>query len=82
MGELGFGGIELLDQPSAACMSDLACVTRTTLPECTYSLKAVYYPNSEFLEAEIGSSPSRVWRTIMDGRDTCWAAGHAFDHHG
>ena len=32
-------------------------------------VKAVYFPNQDFLEAEIGASPSRVWRAIVDGRD-------------
>ena len=32
-------------------------------------LKAVYFPKSEFLNAEIGSSPSRIWRAIVDGKD-------------
>jgi hypothetical protein len=32
-------------------------------------LKAVYYPQSEFLEATLGSSPSQVWRAIIEGRD-------------
>ena len=29
-------------------------------------LQSVYYPNSEFLEAELGSSPSKIWRSILD----------------
>lgn len=33
-------------------------------------LKAVYFPNGEFLDAELGSHPSQVWRTIVEGRDT------------
>lgn len=32
-------------------------------------LKSVYYPQRDFLSAELGSSPSRLWRTIMDGKD-------------
>ena len=32
-------------------------------------LKAVYFPNEEFLEAGLGSSPSRIWRSIVEGRD-------------
>jgi hypothetical protein len=32
-------------------------------------LKAVCYPNSELLEANLGSSPSQVWRALIEGRD-------------
>jgi hypothetical protein len=32
-------------------------------------LKAVYYPNTELLEATLGSSPSQVWHALIDGRD-------------
>jgi hypothetical protein len=32
-------------------------------------LKAVYYPNTELLEATLGSSPSQVWRALTEGRD-------------
>ena len=32
-------------------------------------LKAVYFPNTLFLEAALGPSPSIVWRAIVDGRD-------------
>jgi len=31
--------------------------------------KAVYYPEVEFLDAAVGSSPSRVWRAISEGKD-------------
>jgi hypothetical protein len=32
-------------------------------------LKAVYFPEGEFLAAKVGSSPSRIWRAICDGKD-------------
>ena len=32
-------------------------------------MKAVYFPDTEFLHAEVGSHPSQVWRAIMEGRD-------------
>ena len=32
-------------------------------------LKAVYFPDGDFLEAQIGTSPSRIWRAIVDGKD-------------
>lgn len=33
-------------------------------------LKAMYYPNTDFLSAELGNHPSQIWRSIIDGRDT------------
>ena len=32
-------------------------------------LKAVYFPSNLFLEADLGPSPSRVWRAIVDGKE-------------
>lgn len=32
-------------------------------------LKAVYFPSSDILSAEVGSRPSHVWRSICEGRD-------------
>lgn len=33
-------------------------------------LKAKYFPSCEFLQAQLGGSPSQVWRSILEGRDT------------
>jgi hypothetical protein len=32
-------------------------------------LKAVYFPTTGFLEASVGSHPSQVWRSLVEGRD-------------
>jgi hypothetical protein len=32
-------------------------------------LKAVYFPDTNFLRARLGNAPSRIWRSILDGRD-------------
>jgi hypothetical protein len=33
-------------------------------------LKVVYYPSCDFLEARIGSHPSQIWRSLMEGVET------------
>jgi hypothetical protein len=35
----------------------------------TRILKSVYFPNGDFLEAELGTSPFKIWRSIIDGRE-------------
>jgi hypothetical protein len=32
-------------------------------------LKAVYYPDNDFLESQVGSHPSKIWRAIVDGKE-------------
>lgn len=32
-------------------------------------LKAAYFPNSNFSEAEVGTHPFQIWRSLLDGRD-------------
>ena len=33
-------------------------------------LKAAYFPNSDILTVKLGSHPSKVWRSLCEGRDT------------
>ena len=67
LGGLGFRDIELFN---------LALLARQAWrmvqqPEALSAriLKSVYFPNCDFLEAEAGSTPSRVWRAILEGKD-------------
>jgi hypothetical protein len=66
-GGLGFRDIELFN------LSKLARQAWRILenPEALSSriLKAVYFPSSDFLDATLGSSPSQVWRALLEGRD-------------
>jgi hypothetical protein len=32
-------------------------------------LKAVYFPQGDFLRANLGSTPSKIWRLVLDGRE-------------
>jgi hypothetical protein len=32
-------------------------------------LKSIYFPNGDFLEAELWTSASKIWRSISDGRE-------------
>jgi hypothetical protein len=32
-------------------------------------LKAIYFSNTSFLDAELNSHPSQIWRSILDGRE-------------
>ncbi|XP_074378028.1 putative mitochondrial protein AtMg00310 [Apium graveolens] len=33
-------------------------------------MKAKYFPNTDFLSAQLGSNPSYVWRSIMSAQET------------
>ena len=67
MGGLGFKDFELFN---------LALLARQAwrilqFPETLSAriIKAVYFPLSDIMEASLGSSPSQVWRAIVEGRD-------------
>lgn len=32
-------------------------------------LKAVYFPETSILDATLGSHPSQIWRSIIEGKD-------------
>ena len=44
-------------------------ILQDTSSLCVRILKAVYFPQGSFLESTVGSSPSRIWRAICDGKD-------------
>jgi hypothetical protein len=78
MGGLGFRDIELFNlrvqryrtvQFGSTSTSGLEDSTQEPESLSARVLKSVYFPYDSFLDATVGSSPSRVWRAIMDGKD-------------
>ena len=66
MGGLGFGDIELFNLALLARQAWRILQEPATLSARV--LKADYFPNANFLDAEFDPSPSRVWRAIIDGK--------------
>jgi hypothetical protein len=67
LGGLGFRDLEMFNLALLAKHAWRILVDGSSLS--ARILKAVYYPNGDFLDANLGSSPSRIWRSIVDGRD-------------
>jgi hypothetical protein len=67
MGGLGFRDFELFNLALLARQAWRILQQPTELS--ARILKAVYFPNSDFLDAQLGDSPSRIWRAIQDGKD-------------
>ena len=67
-GGLGFRDIELFNLALLARQAWRLLQEPTSLS--ARILKAVYYPLSTILDAEVDNHPSQVWRSIIEGRDT------------
>jgi hypothetical protein len=67
MGGLGFRKMELFNLALLAKQGWR--LIQEPLSLSAQILKAVYYPNDDFLSAQLGTRPSRIWRSILDGRE-------------
>ena len=66
-GSLGFRDIELFNLALLARQAWRIVMDPESLSART--LKAKYYPTREFLQVELGSTLSQIWRAIIDGRE-------------
>jgi hypothetical protein len=66
-GGLGFRDIELFNLALLAQQAWRLLQNPETLN--AQILKAVYYPNTDLLNASLGAHPLQVWRSILEGRD-------------
>lgn len=67
MGGLGFKDFELFNMAILAKQAWHLVQQPDSL--CARLLKSIYYPGGQFLNSELGSHPSQVWRAISEGKD-------------
>jgi hypothetical protein len=67
LGALGFRDIELVN--IALLSREVWRLIQSPHTLSARVLKAVYFPDLEFLRAELGSHPSQIWQAILDGRE-------------
>jgi hypothetical protein len=67
MGGLGFRDTELFNMALLAKQVWRILIDPNTLS--ARILKAVYFPNNDLMQAELGSRPSQIWRALVEGRD-------------
>jgi hypothetical protein len=66
LGGLGFKDIEIFNL--ALLAQQAWSILQEPSSHNARILKAVCFPDVDFLSAGLGSSPSRIWRAIVDGK--------------
>ena len=67
MGGLGFRDFELFNLALLALQGWRILITPESLS--ARILKSVYFPETDILQANLGSLPSQIWRALVQGRD-------------
>ena len=67
MGGLGFRDIELFNLALLARQAWRILEDPASLSACI--LTAKYFPHNDFVKAELGNSPSQIWRQVLEGKE-------------